>query len=300
MPIPHGDDVSAVDLGSGILGVLKTDMLVGKTDVPAGMTLQQAGRKAFVMNVSDFAAKGVKPLVALIAIGIPNHMKRKEIQEVAVGLKRAAKTYDVRIIGGDTNESDDLTIVTATFGICERERIVLRRGAQAGDLLAVSGRFGKTSAGLKILQENRGVPPKVRRGLIKAVCMPEARLDVGLKLKNMGATSSIDSSDGLAWSLHELSRASSVGFEVSTLPIAKEVKIFAEVHKLNPFNLVFYGGEEYELVVTLNPKHYARARQDVKKKMCIIGKAVDGRRLTYLKDGLEKPIKAIGWEHFKR
>ena len=57
MPVPFGDDVSAVNLDQNQAAVLKTDMLVGKTDVPSGMSLWQAARKAVVMNVSDFLAK---------------------------------------------------------------------------------------------------------------------------------------------------------------------------------------------------------------------------------------------------
>ncbi|MEM2936836.1 MAG: AIR synthase related protein [Candidatus Bathyarchaeia archaeon] len=71
MPIPFGDDVSAVQLDGNRLAVVKTDMLVGKTDVPPGMSLRQAARKAVVMNISDFAAKGVKPLIVLSSIGLP-------------------------------------------------------------------------------------------------------------------------------------------------------------------------------------------------------------------------------------
>ena len=69
MPIPFGDDVAAYDLGDGKLAVLKTDMLVDKTDVPSGMNLWQAARKTVVMNVSDFAAKGVKPIAMLVSLG---------------------------------------------------------------------------------------------------------------------------------------------------------------------------------------------------------------------------------------
>ena len=65
--VPFGDDVSAVNLGRGKVAVLKTDMLVGKTDVPRGMSLWQAARKAVVMNISDFAAKGVEPVAVLVS-----------------------------------------------------------------------------------------------------------------------------------------------------------------------------------------------------------------------------------------
>ena len=66
-------------------------------------------------------------------------------------------------------------------------------------------------------------------------------------------TASIDSSDGLACSLHKISRASCVGFEINNLPIAKEAVEFAEMEELDPVELALYGGEEYELVITVNP-----------------------------------------------
>ena len=73
-PMPFGDDVSAVDLGNGQVAVLKTDMLVGKTDVPRDMSLWQAARKTVVMNVSDFAAKGVQPVAVLVSLGLPRDL----------------------------------------------------------------------------------------------------------------------------------------------------------------------------------------------------------------------------------
>jgi thiamine monophosphate kinase len=69
LPVLFGDDVAAVNVDDGRVAVLKTDMLVDKTDVPRGMSLWQAARKAVVMNVSDFAAKGVEPKAALVSLG---------------------------------------------------------------------------------------------------------------------------------------------------------------------------------------------------------------------------------------
>jgi thiamine-monophosphate kinase len=73
-PVPFGDDVSACSIGRSSLAVLKTDMLVDKTDVPSGMSLRQAARKAVIMNVSDFAAKGVEPTAVLVSLGLPRDL----------------------------------------------------------------------------------------------------------------------------------------------------------------------------------------------------------------------------------
>ena len=71
MPVPFGDDVSAASLSGNEMAVLKTDMLVAATDVPVGMSLFEAARKAIVMNISDFASKGVMPSAVVVALGLP-------------------------------------------------------------------------------------------------------------------------------------------------------------------------------------------------------------------------------------
>ena len=74
MPLPFGDDVSAIRISGEKMFIVKTDMLVGKTDIPKDMTLRQAARKAIIMNVSDFASKGVKPIASLVSLGLPKEL----------------------------------------------------------------------------------------------------------------------------------------------------------------------------------------------------------------------------------
>src|SRR5208337_5221396 len=114
--VPFGDDVSAVNIDEKQVAVLKTDMLVGKTDVPPNMSFWQASRKAVVMNISDFASKGVQPTAALVSLGLPRSLMRKDIEEIARGLNAGAREYGAYIIGGDTGEASDLTISVSLFG----------------------------------------------------------------------------------------------------------------------------------------------------------------------------------------
>ncbi|MEM2319789.1 MAG: thiamine-phosphate kinase [Candidatus Bathyarchaeia archaeon] len=304
MPIPFGDDVSAYPLSKGRLAVLKTDMLVGKTDVPPGMSLWQAARKAVVMNVSDFAAKGVEPRAMLVSLGLPRGLTVEEIREIGEGLSCGAREYGMDILGGDTNEASDLVISLSVFGVAKKGEIILRRGARPGDILAVTGMFGKASAGLKILLEGLEAPESIRRPLIESVYMPRARLKEGLALKSTGAaTASIDSSDGLAWSLHEISRASGVGFLVDNPPVAPEAAKFAEINGLDPLELAFYGGEEYEFVLTVKPELWDKAREAVEKadgSLIKIGKATAERRVLLTVDGEKRAVEPRGWEHFRK
>jgi thiamine-monophosphate kinase len=303
MPIPFGDDVSAYNIGNGDLAVLKTDMLVDKTDVPPGMSLWQAARKAVVMNISDFAAKGVKPTVILVSLGLPRKLTDKDVMEIGRGLNAGAREYGAYIIGGDTNEASDLVISISLFGMAKKDDVVLRSGSKPGDLVAVSGSFGKTAAGLKILLNSLKLQPKIRKILVESVLMPHARLKEGLALSQTKAvTAAIDSSDGLAWSLHEIARASKVGFLINELPTAEEAEKFAKIKGVDALELTLYGGEEYELVLTIKPKLWRKAEKAVEEvggRLLLIGKVTVDEQVLLEIDGKRQAIEARGWEHFK-
>jgi thiamine-monophosphate kinase len=303
MSVQFGDDVSAIDIGNQKLAIIKTDMLVGKTDVPPGMTLQQAARKTVVMNISDLAAKGVQPLAILASIGVPRNLTIKDIQKIGKGLNEGAREYDTYVLGGDTNEASDLIINCLAFGICEKRHLMRRSGAKPGDIVAVTGLFGKTSSGLKIMLESFSAPPKLRKELVNAVYVPHARLKEGLALaQTQAVTASIDSSDGLAWSLYELSVASNVGFLIDNLPVASETKQFAKIHRLDPTELSLYGGEEYELLVTIKPRLWEKAKkavEHVEGSLIKIGVVTEEKDLLLKVEGKKVLIEARGWEHFK-
>jgi len=303
LPVPFGDDVSAVNIDQKQVAVLKTDMLVSKTDVPPNMSLWQASRKAVVMNISDFASKGVQPTAALASLGLPKGLMQKDIEEIARGLNAGAREYGAYIVGGDTGEASDLIISISLYGTAEKTSLMLRNGAKPGDVLAVTGFFGKSAAGLRLLTNNFSASHHLRDVLLGAVCMPNARLKEGLALSRSGAaTASIDSSDGLAWSLHEIAKKSNVGFVLNTVPVSDEVRRFAEFNHLDPLELALYGGEEYELVVTIKPDKWVEAEASVEAVggcLLPIGKATRDTQMLLDVDGLKSSVEARGWEHFK-
>jgi thiamine-monophosphate kinase len=303
VPIPFGDDVSGIRIERDKVAVLKMDMLVGKTDVPPGMSFWQAGRKAVVMNVSDFAAKGVKPLAVLVSLGVPSVFVEKDVVQLARGLNAGAREYGAYILGGDTGEASGLVISCSLFGIGQRRLIPLRSGARAGDVVAVSGFFGKSAAGLKLLLKNVSSFTPFRKVFLDAVLLPKARLKEGLALAKARVVSgSIDSSDGLAWSLYEIGKASNVGFFVDNLPVAPEVLRFARRNKLDPLELALYGGEEYELVLTIKPRFWKRALRAVNRvggSLLRIGKVTEKTDMVLQWNGKTVAIEPKGWEHFK-
>jgi thiamine-monophosphate kinase len=299
--VGFGDDVSAVRLAKHEVALLKTDMLVGSTDVPPGMSMRQTARKAVVANVSDLAAKGARPFAGIVALGLPESLTQKDVKEIAAGLAECAKEYGFPLVGGDTNESNDLVISIALFALMDDRRMVLRSGARVGDVVAVTGDFGYASAGLKALLDARIHPDKLPQALAQAVYHPKAELDLGLRLARSGAlTASIDSSDGLAWSLHELSKRSKVGIQLEQVPISKAAVLFASRYGYDAADLALYGGEEYHLVVTVRRNRFRFAERIARGRLKPIGVVTRrSKGLRLAKNGNGTKIQMRGWEHFR-
>jgi thiamine-monophosphate kinase len=298
VPLGFDDDVSAIPLSSKTWIIVKTDMLAGSTDVPPGMTIQESARKAVVATVSDFAAKGVRPRALMVSLGLQAPARKNVVQDLARGLGQAAREYNCKIIGGDTNQADDLVIDIIGVGLANPKRLVRRDGARPGDIVAVTGPFGRSSAGLRILMSGSKRDLANYPSLVRAVCHPKARLAEGIILAKSGVTSSIDSSDGLALSLHQIAQASRTSVNLHTIPIAPEVQNYAKQYRLSVTDLALYGGEEYELVITIRPNGFSNLKKRVPSltKIGLVEKGHAGV-VAHL-DGKRIQVKEQGWEHF--
>jgi thiamine-monophosphate kinase len=170
-------------------------------------------------------------------------------------------------------------------------------------VVAVTGSFGDTAAALKILVGGVKVPPEMKRALSKSIYMPKAKLNTGLAVAGaLSATSSMDSSDGLAFTLNEMAKASNVGFVIDSLPISDSAKKFARFTKLDPKDLALFGGEEYEIVYTIKREKWEDAQNAAKMaggKLTEIGKVVRGSRVVLKSDSGEFVVPPKGWEHFR-
>jgi len=303
MPIPFWDDASALSLGDGRALVVNTDMLVWKTDVPPGMTAFQTARKAVVMNISDLAAKGVQPIAFMPDIGIPPDYSAEDVEEMAKGFEAGARQYGAYVVGGDTNEACDVVISGLALGITPEKSIMKRSGGmKPGHRVAVTGRFGLTTAGFKHLLEEVDLLPPVKQAALDAIYMPNARVKEGLALAKTGAvTGCMDSSDGLSVSLYDMRRSTGLGFIIDELPIHPLALKFAGRKGLDPLSVAMNGGEEYELVFTYPPEKETRiklATREVGCEFIKIGEVTQKKDILYQHNEELIPIKRGGWDHF--
>ncbi len=293
------EDVESFKIGKKRL-VAKVDTLVESTDVPPGMKLEDVARKSIVSCVSDFAAKGVRPIFGIVSLTIPKRLSRSNIESLAKGFQRAAGEFKLKILGGDTNEGKELVINFSLFGISEK--IVNRKGAKTNHVIITSGPFGYSGAGLSILLKNKNGSKKFKAKAKRAVFRPNCRLTFGLKNKNY-FSSSMDSSDGLSTTLNEMSTQSKKKFVITRMPSENDVFDFASSNGLNANDLIFNGGEEYEIVATANTSNLTRIKKYAKKhriKLYEIGYVTKGSGVFYKKDGKLIRIKDKGWQHLQK
>ncbi|MBI4258231.1 MAG: hypothetical protein HY619_04685 [Thaumarchaeota archaeon] len=208
--------------------------------------------------------------------------------------------YSLEIVGGDTNECDDLVVDCCMLGFAQN--VVPRSGAKIGDAVFVSGLFGLQPSGIRILTQNASAQPAFRKKAVNSVFHPTAKLKLGVALAEAGLmNSSIDSSDGLAISLHEIAEKSKAQIEVDRVPYASGVGEFARSEGVSPVDLVFYGGEEYEIVGTTAKRSFRRAQRIAEGlgfSLTAIGKVVGGKPGVTLNEyGRRTKIKRKGWIH---
>ena len=293
------EDVEVFKIGKTKI-VTKVDTFVQSTDMPSKMRMHDAARKSIIACISDFAAKGVKPQYGIISLNLPKMISRTKINEMAKGFRHASNEFGIRILGGDTNEGKEIVINVSIFGTTDK--IVKRKGAKVGDIIFVTGPFGYTAAGLKILLgKKKGIEHFVKKA-IKSVVNPSPKLDFGVKSKKY-FTSSMDSSDGLSTTLNEMANQSKCKFMINNIPTGKDLLEFAKSCNIDSNDLVFHGGEEYEFVFTASKKHRSLIKKNasmLKTPIIEIGYVTKGKGVFLEKQEKFVPLKDLGWHHFRK
>jgi len=302
--ISERDDCAMVEDGENYL-VWTTDMLHRRADFPSVATPWQIGWMAVAVNLSDVAAMGAVPLGLLSAAGIPPETEISFVEEIFRGMRDCASRYGTRVLGGDLDSHDELTLVGTALGEVERDLILRRRGAQPGDLLCTTGTLGSAGAGLRVALEaerngERAIEVPDLRSLVRRLLLPSPRMAEGRALAlSLSVTSMMDNSDGLSLSLFELAEASGVGFSVQEekIPIDPLVGRVAE-DEGDALNLALYAGGDFELVFTVRPDRIDEARQAC--DFAVIGTALAEREIVIESGTGRRALEPRGYEHMTK
>jgi thiamine-monophosphate kinase len=317
--LPEGDDAAVWDPGGPAL--VTTDALTEGVHFRADWTSpEDLGFKAISVNVSDIAAMGGRPSLALVALGTGADTKAKWAAGLYRGLADACRHYGLKIGGGDTFRMEKVTIVITALGVPPPGGPVGRSGASEGDILYVTGELGEAAAGLAYLKarqlegrlkgktrkSGRGKVEEEMAGAVSRFLRPVARVAEGEAAAAAGASAMIDISDGLAGDAGHLGSASGVGVVIhaAALPIGGGALTAERMLGETPKRLALSGGEDYELLISVPPgksKELESAVASTGTKITAVGEVVaveSGCKLE--NEGATMDLSGLGgYDHFK-
>lgn len=211
------------------------------------LSYENLAKKAFLVNISDILSSGALPKYALLGIVLPKQIHRKNIQEIISGLSHICKTYNIKLIGGDTMCGNELafhiTMIGSLIG-----NYLHRNAVKNGDLLAYTsirnGDLGKSLYALRMLLRYGATKNVVPYHCIESndrlsrFVSPFLRMQF-LKQSHRFLHACMDISDGLANEIKRLEKQNKLTFRPFT-PLKKQI---------------YQSGEEYELLFSFSKKH---------------------------------------------
>lgn len=309
-----GDDAAAIGTGDQ-LTLIASDMLVEGIHFDLTYTpIAHLGYKAVAVNVSDIAAMNGKASQILVNIALSNRFSVEAVDALYDGIRAACDNYKVDLIGGDTTSSTSGLIISITaIGSVDRHKVAYRDGAKENDIICVTGDLGAAFTGLQVLEREKQVflaNPEMQPGLEKydyivgRQLKPEARTEIIYDLEEAGVvpTSMIDVSDGLASELLHISKESNAGVRIyeDKIPIDQLAYETAVEFKLDPVTCALNGGEDYELLFTINKSDQEKIKNHPDIHMIGYIHSRPDQNVMVTKSGNVVPLRAQGWDHFNQ
>ncbi len=300
-----GDDAVVSERREGAL-IWTTDTLVADVHFLPGVTKwHDLGWKALAVNLSDVAAMGGTPYLALITLTLPESFRVEDAVALYAGLNEAAKAYGVTLGGGDIVRAPVFSVTVALSGWADiphlgEPRVLTRSAARLGDVVAVSGSLGDSAAGLLLLREGASFRTKAQQRLRAAHERPRPRVTLGRAAVQAGVRCGIDVSDGLVQDLWHVVRASGLGIRIdaSRVPVSKDL---TDAFPGRALGLALSGGEDYELVLAGPRAAIESLLGATDTPLTEIGEVVhheEPRVAVVDENGREMPMGRAGWDHF--
>lgn len=296
-----GDDAAVVEPEKNRLEVLTVDAVVDGIHFDRRCTPPDAiGHRALAVNLSDLAAMGAEPRMALLSLALPDDLPVPDFDAMIGGVAALAAVHRLHVVGGNlTRSPGPLMLDITAIGSVKRRQVLTRKGARPGDHVYVTGSIGAAAAGLEMLRANRTDSPCVRRYL-----RPEPRVRAGVLLaRNRAATACMDLSDGLADGVRQIAAASGVGIciEADAVPIEEEARRWFDAQGGDAVARAIAGGDDYELVFTARPSRTGRLASAVRHggvSIAKIGVCTAEADVTIRHAGRNAPMPH-GYKHFR-
>jgi thiamine-monophosphate kinase len=310
LPIGIGDDAAVAVPQRGALEVLTTDSLVeGIHFDRAFCSMADVGYKALAVNVSDVAAMGGTPRLALLSLILPVAVTPLDIDGLLTGFAAMAREAKVALAGGNIARSPGPLVVDVTVvGAVHPRKVLTRSGGRPGDALYVTGSIGGPAAALGWLKSHgagTGIPdPGELAASVERYRRPQTRHRLGALLgRTRAASACMDLSDGLADAVTQLAAASGTGAVVraADLPIPAAASRWFSSRGDDPVAAAVAGGDDYELLFAVPARRKGRLRTVLQQSRGVgvtkIGELTEGGAAVLDLDGIERPLPS-GFSHF--
>lgn len=305
-----GDDAALLNLTKEQELAISTDVLVESVHFPAGAEPAKIASRALAVNLSDLAAMGAKPLCFTLGLVLAD-ANESWINSFSRGLAKTARQFNIALVGGDVSKGPT-TIAIQVQGLTRPGKALRRDGARLGDQVYVTGDLGDGAIALASL----GIPTHLgdtflfnenqpssacSQYLEKAYYEPEPRIEFA-RLCAEFINSAIDVSDGLLGDLGHICKSSGMGARINIEDIPFSDSARCCVTSENLLRAALYGGDDYELCVTVaedkREQFLLKARESRTKITCI-GEIVEGNTISFLNTaGAEIPLEQSAYEHF--
>jgi thiamine-monophosphate kinase len=308
-----GDDTAVLATTPGAALLATTDLVIENVHFrrPAA-SARDIGWKALAVNLSDIAAMGGTPRYALLALAVPGSAEVSEVEEFVAGLLELARAHRVGLVGGDTSATGAGWTANVTVLGEHAGQPRLRSAARPGQLVAVTGALGRSAAGLCLLEGRRaearaaGLSGEAEAEVVTAHLRPSPRVTEGRWLGSAdGVQAMMDLSDGLATDLAHVCRESGVGARVwiDRVPVAPGARATAAAVAADPVEWAVAGGEDYELLVTLEPGAAPGVASGLAAAtgtpVTIVGEILPGSELIFVDRAGRRVAVPSGFEHFR-
>ena len=296
-----GDDCAVLPQRNGCDTLVSTDMLVEGTHfLRDDISPYALGGKSAAVNLSDIAAMGGKPVGTFLSLALPAGLETAWAEAFLRGYAGISERFGVPLLGGDTTASPDrICINVAVLGECPSDSARTRDAARPGDLVCGTGTRGDPAAGLKAILEGVARDADVQ-ALVDRHYLPMPRVEEGLRLAaHPGVHAMMDISDGIGSDLQHILKASACGAEIDvpSLPLSEALKRVCARLGWDATELAICGGEDYELLFTVDPQ--ADASLDVLHT--VIGRIPEKARVkpgTTEWRGADRSFS--GFDHFRK
>jgi thiamine-monophosphate kinase len=300
------DDAALLSCGPGEELVLTQDTLVCGVHFLENDPADLVAKKALRVNLSDLAAMGADPVAVMSSIAWPE-VGGDALREAWVrGMAEDLDHFALPLIGGDTTVTPGPWTLTVTaIGKLPTGSVLMRSGAQAGDMVCVTGTIGDAGLGLKQLRGELSLSEAAAGHVTLRYQCPEPRLVLGAKLRGI-AHAAIDVSDGLAADAAHIAQTSGVGLALNLADMPRSdasAEWLAGQGDLDTaLAALASAGDDYELLVCLPAAAFDAAYMAALQSgtsLTPIGEVTDGSGVTLLgMTGQTVTIDTPGFTHF--